>query len=101
MCPSGIGRGGGSVLNYGGSVLKRLAIGAAGSLAATVLLAAPAGAAPGDNPCDLAINLLCRFVPLAPDLDHDIDLTGPQPVDPNAQPPESLRVVDPCAAGCI
>ena len=25
----------------------------------------------------------------------------PKPVDPNAPPPESLPVLDPCAAGCI
>jgi hypothetical protein len=92
---------GGSVLTYGDNVLKRLAIGATCALAAAVLLATPAAADPGDNPCDLAINFLCRFVPVAPDLDHDVDLTQQQPVDPNAPPPESLPVVDPCAAGCI
>ena len=93
--------GGGSVLTYRDNVLKRIAIGAAGALATAVLLATPAAANPGDNPCDLAVNFLCRFVPVAPDLDHDIDLTQQQPVDPNAPPPESLPVVDPCAAGCI
>ena len=70
-------------------------------LAAGTFLAAPAHADPGDNPCELAINFLCQFVPVAPDLDHDIDLTQQQPVDPNAPPPESLPVVNPCAAGCI
>jgi hypothetical protein len=82
-------------------VLKRTAIAAAAVLTAGLFLAAPAAADPGDNPCELAINFLCRFVPNAPDLDHDIDLTQQQPVDPNAPPPESLPVVDPCAAGCI
>jgi hypothetical protein len=82
-------------------VLKRTAIAAAAVLTAGLLLAAPATADPGDNPCELAITFLCRFVPIAPDLDHDIDLTQQQPVDPNAPPPESLPVVDPCAAGCI
>jgi hypothetical protein len=73
----------------------------AAALAAAALFAVPANADPGDNPCELAINFLCRFAPVAPDLDHDIDLTQLQPVDPNAPPPESLPVADPCAAGCI
>jgi len=83
-------------------VLKRTVIAAAGALVGCVLLAAPATAEPGDNPCELAINSLCRFVPIAPDLEGDVDLTQQQPpLDPNAPPPESLPVVDPCAAGCI
>jgi hypothetical protein len=65
------------------------------------MLAAPAGAVPGDNPCELAVNFLCRFVPIAPDLEGDVDLTRQQQVDPNAPPPDSLPAVDPCAAGCI
>jgi hypothetical protein len=83
-------------------VLKKTVIATAAALAAGLLLSAPATAEPGDNPCELAINFLCRFVPIAPDLDHDVDLTQQQPpADPNAPPPESLPVVDPCAAGCI
>jgi hypothetical protein len=82
-------------------VLKRTVIAAMAALAAGVLLGIPASAEPGDNPCEPAVNFLCRFVPIAPDLDHDIDLSPQQPVDPNAPPPESLPVVDPCAAGCI
>jgi hypothetical protein len=83
-------------------VLKRTAIAAAAALAAGMLLAASASAEPGDNPCEFAINYFCRFIPIAPDLEGDVDLTQLQPpVDPNAPPPESLPVVDPCAAGCI
>ena len=83
-------------------MLKRTVIVAVAALAAGPLLSAPAAAEPGDNPCELAVNFLCRFVPIAPDLDHDVDLTQQQPpADPNAPPPESLPVVDPCAAGCI
>ena len=82
-------------------MLKRTAIAAAAVLTAGLLLAAPANADPGDNPCELAISFVCRFVPIAPDLDDDIDLTQQQAVDPNAPPPESLPVADPCAAGCI
>ena len=83
-------------------MLKRTVIATAAALAAGLLLSAPATAEPGDNPCELAVDFLCRFVPIAPDLDHDVDLTQQQPpADPNAPPPESLPVVDPCAAGCI
>jgi hypothetical protein len=82
-------------------VLKRTVIATAAALAAGLLLAAPATAEPGDNPCELAISFLCKFVPIAPELEGDVDLTQQQPGDPNAPPPESLPVVDPCAAGCI
>jgi hypothetical protein len=83
-------------------VLKRTVIAAASVLAAGLLLAVPATAEPGDNPCEFAVNFLCKFVPIAPDLEGDVDLTKDEPpADPNAPPPESLPVVDPCAAGCI
>ena len=82
-------------------MLKRAVIAAAATLATGTLLAVPANADPGDNPCELAINFLCRFVPVAPDLDHDIDLTQQPPGDPNAPPPDSLPAADPCVAGCI
>ena len=83
-------------------MLKRMVIAAAAALTAGFLFATPATAEPGDNPCELAVNFLCRFVPFAPDLEGDVDLTQQlSPPDPNAPPPESLPVVDPCAAGCI
>jgi hypothetical protein len=82
-------------------VLKRMSIAGATAVTAVLLFAAPTSAEPGDNPCELAITFLCRIVPVAPNLDHDVDLTQQQPVDPNAPPPESLPAVDPCAAGCI
>jgi hypothetical protein len=82
-------------------VLKRVVIAAATAVTAGLLLAAPAGAEPGDNPCELAVTFLCKFVPVAPDLDHDIDLTQQQPAEPNAPAPESLPAADPCVAGCI
>jgi hypothetical protein len=72
------------------------------AVAAGLLLAVPAGAEPGDNPCEHAINFLCRFVPVAPELEGDLDLTQQlPPAAPNALPPESLPAIDPCAAGCI
>ncbi len=83
-------------------VLGKSAIAALGALATAVFLAGPASAEPGDNPCDLAINFFCKFVPIAPDLEDDVDLTQQQPpADPNAPLPESLPPLDPCAAGCI
>lgn len=82
-------------------MLKRTVIAAVAALTAGLVLATPASAEPGDNPCEFAINYFCKFLPMAPDLEGDVDLTQQQPVDPNAPPPESLPVVDPCAAGCI
>jgi hypothetical protein len=77
-------------------------IAAGAALAAGTLFAIPASADPGGNPCDLAINYFCKFIPIAPDLEGDVDLTKDQlPADPNAPPPESRPVADPCAAGCI
>jgi hypothetical protein len=83
------------------SVITKMTVAAVSALGAAVFLAVPATAEPGDNPCEFAINYFCKFMPIAPDLEGDIDLTQNQPVDPNAPPPESLPVVDPCAAGCI
>jgi hypothetical protein len=83
-------------------VLKRMVIATAAALATGLMVATPATAEPGDSPCEVAISFLCQFVPLAPGLDHDVDLTQQQPpADPNAPPPDSLPVVDPCTAGCI
>ena len=82
-------------------MLKRSVIAAVSAIGAAVLLAAPAGADPGDNPCEFSVSFICRFVPIAPDLEGDIDLTQQQPpVDPVA-PPQDTPPVDPCIAGCI
>lgn len=64
------------------------------SVASALISAAPVTAGPGDNPCGLAINLLCRFVPIAPELDHDIDLTRPPGPD-NPVPASLVPVVAP------
>jgi hypothetical protein len=45
------------------------------TLCAPTYLAAPTSAAPGD-PCELMVRLICALVPVAPELDHDIDLTN-------------------------
>ena len=57
-------------------------------------LAAPASAEPGDNPCDLAVNFFCRFVPIAPHLEGDVDLT-------QQLPPADLRAAPLCARGAL
>ena len=54
------------------------------TLCAPTYLAAPASAAPGD-PCELMVRLICTFVPIAPELDHDIDLTN-NPGSPGGSP---------------
>lgn len=83
-------------------MLKRTLIAAAAALAAETLFAVPASAEPGDNPCEFAINYFCKFIPIAPDLEGDVDLTKDRPpANLNAPPPDSLPVVDPCAAACI
>lgn len=64
-----------------------------------VALSAPVAAQPSDNPCTLAASFLCRFVPIAPDLDGDVDLTKDQPAA--ALAPESAPPADPCVTGCI
>jgi hypothetical protein len=68
---------------------RTLVASAAVAMAAGMLgWAAPAGAEPVDNPCELAIGLLCRFLPIAPELDHDVDLTVDQPdIPPTMEPP--------------
>ena len=83
-------------------MLKRTLIAAAAALAAGTLFTVPASAEPGDNPCEFTINYVCKFIPIAPDLKRDVDLTKDQPLaDPDAPQLDSLPVVDPCAAGCI
>jgi len=66
-------------------VLKRTLIAAAAALAAGTLFTVPASAEPGDNPCEFTINYVCKFIPIAPDLKRDVDLTKDQPLaDPDA-----------------
>jgi hypothetical protein len=84
------------------SVIMKAGVIAISALTAGLFLAVPAGAEPGDNPCDHAFNPFCRFVPIAPDLEGDVDLTKLlPPVDPAAPPPSEFIISDPCSAGCI
>ena len=43
---------------------------------------------PGEPSCPLSMILMCRLLPVAPDLDDDIDLTQPSP-------PSSVEVTPP------
>lgn len=82
---------------------------AVAAIASAVGVAAPASADPVDDPCQLGVTLLCRFMPMAPGLDHDIDLTqgsgtvnGQQlPQTPDGGPlPDGTPPVSPCPLGC-
>jgi hypothetical protein len=67
-----------------------------------ILGPAPAQADPADDPCQLAVTFLCTFMPIAPDLDHDVDMTqhqaqlNPTEPEPDARPPTNI-----CANGCV
>ena len=72
---------------------------------ASVIVIASIGvavAAPADDPCPLAVSLLCRFTPIAPDLDGDVNLTKQvPPTDPAAAAPAPLPPSEVCASGCV
>jgi hypothetical protein len=55
--------------------VHRTIIVAVGASVLALGLAAPATADSPDGPCPLAATFLCSFLPIAPDLDHNIDLT--------------------------
>lgn len=80
--------------------MLRRSLVAATATAVGMLIGAPqAVAQDGAPPCELALAFVCSVLPMAPDLDHNVDLTQNQP--PAGPPPESLPVLNPCAAGCI
>jgi len=73
-----------------------------GVMGFSTFLAVPAGAGPVDDPCQLAVVFVCRLLPIAPDLEGDVDLTTQlPPADPAALPPDSLQPADICANGCV
>jgi hypothetical protein len=53
-----------------------------GVVVAGSLMPPVATADPDDDPCGLAVNLFCRFLPMAPELDGDVDLTKQLPPAP-------------------
>ena len=82
---------------------RGLSAAVAASIAASitsVVMASPVHAEPVDEPCALAVSLFCRFVPIAPSLDGDVDYTQQQP-GAGILAPESAQPVDPCVSGCI
>jgi hypothetical protein len=67
----------------------------------SLIMPASADADPVGDPCSLAIVLFYRLLPIAPDLDHDVDLTTQYPAtDPGDPGPESLPPADICPRGC-
>jgi hypothetical protein len=91
-------------------MLKKAVVVAIAAIGISLGVAPPAGADTDDDPCQLAVNFLCKLVPMAPDLDHDIDLTQ-KPATVNGQtlpemPGGNLDVEDTppapiCLNGCI
>jgi hypothetical protein len=77
--------------------IKMLLFAVAIAVTGVGLSEAPASAAP-ETPCDLAMGFFCRFVPIAPDLEGDVDLSTQLPPAP---PDESLPPANICARGCI
>lgn len=79
----------------------RITLAASSIVALSLLAPAAAGADPVSDPCSLAIVVFCRLLPMAPGLDHDIDLTTQYPApDPSAPAPDSLPPADICPRGC-
>ncbi len=76
------------------------AVAVAVGVAAAIVGASPVHADPLDEPCTFAASLLCRFMPIAPELDGDVDYTQQQ-TGAGILAPESAQPVDPCAGGCI
>jgi hypothetical protein len=74
----------------------------AGVVVAQTVLAVPSLAAPSNDPCPLQMALMCRFLPIAPDLDGDVDLSKQPPAGPTdpASRPDATPPADVCARGC-
>lgn len=53
-----------------------------GAVIAPWLVSGTAMADPDGPPCPLAMIVMCRLLPMAPDLDEDVDLTRPLPQSP-------------------
>ncbi|MGU3500938.1 fibronectin-binding protein [Mycobacterium sp. C31M] len=86
------------------AAVKRLAGGVLAVVVAAgvVQLVPPEGTDHAEDPCALAVSLLCRFMPIAPDLEGDVDYTQQLPAGANTVlVPESVAPADPCASGCI
>ncbi len=77
-------------MKHTGVAVSRLAVALATATALVVLnlagWASPrtALADPSADPCPLEIAFVCNFLPIAPELDDDVDLTKPPPSEPGA-----------------
>jgi hypothetical protein len=72
-------------------------------VAGVVVAVSPSDHAAADNsdgPCTLAVSFLCRMVPMAPDLDHDMDLTTQLPSADANLPPADSSGPKVCGNGC-
>jgi hypothetical protein len=69
-------------------------------LALSIIGALTASADQDDDPCPLSMVLLCRMLPISPQLDGDVDLTKPQsPANPDAPQQDSPPSPDSAAGG--
>src|ERR1700744_3698644 len=66
----------------------------------SALFCLPVHATPADDRCPLAMSVVCRFVPIAPDLDGDVDLSPQVPPAGPRLPAPDLPPADVCARGC-
>jgi hypothetical protein len=70
--------------------------------AATVFLSGTAHADPGGPPPCGPLGIVCNLLPMAPELDEDVDLTQRyQPAPEELIDAENLPPVDVCAMGCV
>jgi hypothetical protein len=80
-------------------VLKTM-IASTAMVALSTLCPPAASADQEDDPCPLSLALLCRMLPIAPELDGDVDLTKPTvPPDPGAASQEPPAPAAPAAEG--
>lgn len=68
------------------SVRARRVLLAAGAAVVAMVTASTTAGAGLDSLCDLAVMFLCSFIPIAPDLDSDVDLTQQLPLADPALP---------------
>ncbi|SBS79088.1 conserved exported hypothetical protein [uncultured Mycobacterium sp.] len=91
--------------------VHKVLVSVVGAVGVALGSAGPVHADPAGDPCQLAVTFLCKYMPLAPDLDHDIDLTqGSATVNGRSMPElpaagagadESAPPPDVCSMGCI
>jgi hypothetical protein len=79
---------------------RKTLIASTAMIALSALWAPAANADQEDDPCPLSMALLCRMLPISPELDGDVDLTTPTVLpDPVAAPQEPPAPAAPAADG--